>query len=88
VSVPPVRARRDVLDELGLPETLPDQATQRIVGAVKTAGRLTPQAHFLLRRTVDALLAGELAGVELAFYVAHDNITGLRAVLAQRSRSS
>jgi len=36
-------------------------------------------------RTVDALLAGELAGGELAFYVSHDNINGLNAVLAQRS---
>jgi len=87
-TVRAVRARRNVLAELGLlqeAETFPDQATLRIVGAVETAGRLTPQARFLLRRTVDALLAGELAGGELAFYVSHDNINGLNAVLAQRS---
>jgi len=84
-----IQGFRFLRSERGLPgaETFPDQATQQIVGAVKT-GRLTPQARFLLRQTVDALLAGELAGVELAFYVAHDDINGLRAVLAKRSRSS
>ncbi len=86
ISVRLPRSRSGVPLEGATPvetQTFPDPATRQIVTAVESTGLLTPDAQFMLRQTVDALLAGTLAGTELASYVAHDNIDGLRAALAR-----